>query len=168
MTLQQSQATASALADNDPTETVVVAISPPPRPPHPEGHKGGISQTTEHLLIAAGSIGTVPAHWSPRGQQLTAPGATIIVVMLILAIYTMRKRGLSLAEAIKRGKYQVTRRGPPPPPPKKFQPTDWDAKQTYASEYASSRNNTITPPPVAVARSGSFSSQRPLMARSDR
>jgi hypothetical protein len=35
---------------NYPTETVVIAIPSP-------HHSGGISQTTEHLLIAAGSIG---------------------------------------------------------------------------------------------------------------
>ena len=53
MTIPQSQATGAAQA-NDPTETVVVTIPPPPKP-----HQGGgISQTTEHLLIAAGSIGT--------------------------------------------------------------------------------------------------------------
>jgi hypothetical protein len=50
------QATPTALADNDPTETVVVAIPPPL--PSPHYNRGGhISQTTEHLLIAAGSIG---------------------------------------------------------------------------------------------------------------
>ncbi|KAL1596334.1 hypothetical protein SLS60_008979 [Paraconiothyrium brasiliense] len=150
-----AQSTGGALAANDPTATVVVAIPPPP----PEdgshgkdgggGHKGGISQTTEHLLIAAGSI-----------------GATIIIVMIVLAIYTMRKRGLTLAQAIKQGKHQVTRRGPPPPP--KFQ-GDWDAKQSFSNEYGALRNNTVTPPQAAMARSGSFSSQRPPMAlgRSD-
>jgi hypothetical protein len=50
-----TQSTPTALADNEPAETVLVAVPPPP-PPHrnPGGH---ISQTTEHLLIAAGSIG---------------------------------------------------------------------------------------------------------------
>jgi hypothetical protein len=58
MTLGQPQAMPTALFDNDPTETVVVSIPPPP-PPHHDGGRGGhISQTTEHLLIAAGSIGT--------------------------------------------------------------------------------------------------------------
>lgn len=58
MTLSQTQATVGALADNDPTETVVVSLQPPPKPPHHEGGGNGrISQTTEHLLIAAGSIG---------------------------------------------------------------------------------------------------------------
>jgi hypothetical protein len=55
MTLGRPQAKPTALADNDPAETVVVAIPPPPRP-HDDG-RGHISQTTEHLLIAAGSIG---------------------------------------------------------------------------------------------------------------
>lgn len=62
MTLSQTQATVGALADNDPTETVVVSLQPPPKPNHHDGGGGGggngrISQTTEHLLIAAGSIG---------------------------------------------------------------------------------------------------------------
>lgn len=60
MTLSQTQATVGALADNDPTETVVVSLQPPPPPPKPHhdgGGNGRISQTTEHLLIAAGSIG---------------------------------------------------------------------------------------------------------------
>jgi hypothetical protein len=50
------------LADTDPTETVVVSIQPSSSR-HSSGG-GRISQTTEHLLIAAGSIGrpsTVPA-----------------------------------------------------------------------------------------------------------
>jgi hypothetical protein len=57
MTLSQTQATVGALADNDPTETVVVSLQPPPKPHHDGGGNGRISQTTEHLLIAAGSIG---------------------------------------------------------------------------------------------------------------
>ncbi|KAF2440161.1 hypothetical protein P171DRAFT_119229 [Karstenula rhodostoma CBS 690.94] len=150
-----AQPTGGALAASDPTATVVVAIPPPPRDGDGDGrpggrpHQGGISQTTEHLLIAAGSI-----------------GATIILAMIVLAIYTMRKRGLSLTQAIKQGKYQVTRRGPPPPP--KYQPS-WDAKQSFSNDYGSLRRNTVTPPQAAMARSGSFSSQRPLMAlgRSD-
>ena len=54
------RSTGGALAANDPTATVVVAVAPPfdggDKPP-PGGDRGGISQTTEHLLIAAGSIG---------------------------------------------------------------------------------------------------------------
>ncbi|KAF2636281.1 hypothetical protein P280DRAFT_154779 [Massarina eburnea CBS 473.64] len=153
MTLSQSQQTgvAAALADSDPSATVVVAISPPPQPPpggHPEGHKGGFSQTTQHLLIAAGSI-----------------GATIIIVMIILGIHTMRKRGLTLAEALRAGRYQVTHGGPPPPP--KYQTEYRDTK--HSNDYGSLRNQSVTPPQPAMARSSSNSSQRPLMAleRSD-
>jgi hypothetical protein len=43
----------SALADNKPIETVVVSLQPPAR----THHEGRLSQTTAHLLIAAGSIG---------------------------------------------------------------------------------------------------------------
>lgn len=57
MTLDETQATGGALANTDPKETVVVSLSPPPGP-RPHGDRDGrISQTTEHLLIAAGSIG---------------------------------------------------------------------------------------------------------------
>lgn len=58
ITLPQAQATGGALAAQGPTETVVVTYAPPPRP-EGGGRRGGISQTTEHLLIAAGSIGTL-------------------------------------------------------------------------------------------------------------
>lgn len=57
MTLAQTQATVGVLADTDPMETVVVSLQPPPKPHHEGGGSGRISQTTEHLLIAAGSIG---------------------------------------------------------------------------------------------------------------
>jgi hypothetical protein len=53
MTIPQPRATGGALPDNKPMETVVVAINPPPRD-RPDRHRG---RTTEHLLIAAGSIG---------------------------------------------------------------------------------------------------------------
>jgi hypothetical protein len=64
-----AQPTGGALAANDPTATVVVAI-PPPGDGNRDGdgmgggrpHKSGISQTTEHLLIAAGSIGRQRVH----------------------------------------------------------------------------------------------------------
>ncbi|KAJ4299677.1 hypothetical protein N0V90_004923 [Kalmusia sp. IMI 367209] len=159
VTLTNTQATPGAFANNDPTATVVVEIPPPP-PNHPPGHKGGISQTTEHLLIAAGSIGMVGKDLV-NYPRLTVIGATIIIVMILLAIYTMRKRGLTLAQVLKQSKHQVTRRGPPPPP--KFE-GDWDAKQSFSSDYGSLRNNTVTPPQAAMARSGSFTSQRPTMA----
>lgn len=143
MTLDQAQI--SALAESDPTETVVVAIPPPP---HHE-HEGGISQTTEHLLIAAGSI-----------------GATIIIVMIVLALYTMRKRGLSISDVVKQGKHHL-RRGPPPPP-LKYNP---DSKLPFENENFYSQNGSVyAPQPAAnVARSGSLSTQTPLqnLGRSD-
>ncbi|ORY17174.1 hypothetical protein BCR34DRAFT_597254 [Clohesyomyces aquaticus] len=141
MTIDQPQPTGTraALGSQDPSETtVVVTISPPPKP-----HKGGISQTTEHLLIAAGSI-----------------GATIIVVMVMLAIHTMRKRGMSFKEAVKHGKYQVTRRGPPPPPKRA---PGWN-KPAYSTSYGSMTGTTVTAPQATLARTGSNSSSRPLMA----
>ncbi|KAH7139114.1 hypothetical protein B0J11DRAFT_423997 [Dendryphion nanum] len=143
MTMPQAQQTgSSALASNDP-ETVVVEFPPPP----PPKQRGGISQTTEHLLIAAGSI-----------------GATIIIVMVILGIYTMRKRGLSFSEATRQAKNNIMGRRPDPPPK---QASGWmDNKRPYRDDYGSMRNDTVTPPQQAatIGRSGSISSQRPLMA----
>lgn len=92
-------------------------------------------------------------------SMLSSTGATIIAVMVILAIHTMRKRGLTLAEAVKQGKYQVTRRGPPPPP--KGSSRD---KSAYNLDYGSTNSKFIATPEPAMARSGSVSSQRPLMA----
>lgn len=62
-------ATGGALAANDPTATVVVAVpvdGPRGPPSGPPPNKGGISQTTEHLLIAAGSIGNCDAEVGTR------------------------------------------------------------------------------------------------------
>jgi hypothetical protein len=94
---------------------------------------------------------------------LTRTGATIIIVMILLALHTMRRRGLTLSEAFQLGRYRITRRGPPPPPPKKA--GGWESKRGYNDNYGSMRN-TITEPQRAMSinRSGSTSSQRPLMA----
>lgn len=96
----------------------------------------------------------------------THVGATIIIVMIILALYTMRKRGLTIKDVIQHGKNQV-RRGPPPPP--KY---GMDKKQPYDDEYTYARKNSVYPPlPAAInSRSGSLSTQTPLQAlgRSDR
>ena len=54
------QPTNGALADNKPMETVVVSLQPPEK----THHEGRLSQTTAHLLIAAGSIGKDPARLS--------------------------------------------------------------------------------------------------------
>lgn len=145
------------LAQHEEDDDVVVTFtSVPQQPPpggHPEGHKGGISQSTEHLLIAAGSI-----------------GATIIIVMVILGIHTMRKRGLTFSQALRAGRYQVTHGGPPPPPKRESPTTFWpDAKKQDMSDYGSVRNQSVTPPQAAMARSGSMRSQKPLapLDRSD-
>jgi hypothetical protein len=56
----EPQSTAPAFANSDPSETIVIALPPPP--PRPQNDRP-ISQTTEHLLIAAGSIGMLrPIH----------------------------------------------------------------------------------------------------------
>lgn len=148
MTLSQTQPTVGALANSDPSETVVVSLQPPPKPHHDGGGSGRISQTTEHLLIAAGSI-----------------GATIIVVMVVLAIYTMRRRGMSFSDVLRQGKKQVTRRGGD-----SGSKYDWDNKQNIEQRY-SVRNDAVYPPPPAAmgSRSGSLSSQTRVqpLGRSD-
>ncbi|GME28715.1 hypothetical protein GTA08_BOTSDO04304 [Neofusicoccum parvum] len=64
-------------------EVWVMSGGPPPPPP------SGISQSTEHLLIAAGSI-----------------GATLLLVIVIFGVYTMRKKGLTFRDLV-----QMSRRG---------------------------------------------------------
>lgn len=86
--------------------------------------------------------------------------------MIILGIYTMRKRGLSFSAAARQAKNNIMGRRPDPPPK---QASGWmDNKRPYRDEY----NDAVTPPQQAatIARSGSITSQRPLMAmqRSDR
>jgi hypothetical protein len=72
----------------------------------------------------------------------------------------MRKRGLTLAQALRAGRYQVTHGGPPPPP--KYQNEYRDMKQ--ASDYGSMRSQSIPAPQPAMINSGSISSQRPAVA----
>ncbi|KAF2873713.1 hypothetical protein BDV95DRAFT_489355, partial [Massariosphaeria phaeospora] len=145
-----AQSTGGALLNSDPTQTVVVSISPPPGPPR---ERNGISSSTEHLLIAAGSI-----------------GATMIIVMIIFAIYTMRKRNLSFTEVVLHAKRQFARRARPAAPPKQTEST-WDTKPSYDENYGYMQDGRVAHPQAtaAVARSGSSSSQRPLTAlqRSD-
>ncbi|KAF1828476.1 hypothetical protein BDW02DRAFT_238953 [Decorospora gaudefroyi] len=134
------QPTVSVLANSDPVPTF--EIDTPPPPPPRDDRSGRLSQTTEHLLIAAGSI-----------------GATIVIVMVVLAFYTMRKRGLSLADVIKQGKQQI-RRGPPPPPSK----YGMEKKQSFDDGFTYGSTNPISaPPPAAItARAASPSTQIPL------
>jgi hypothetical protein len=86
--------------------------------------------------------------------------------MIVLALYTMRKRGLTFSDVLQQGKQQM-RRGPPPPISK----YDQDQKQPIDDEYVYRKNDTIgAPPPAATnARSGSLSSQTRLqvLGRSD-
>ncbi|EDU48857.1 hypothetical protein PtrSN002B_002006 [Pyrenophora tritici-repentis] len=145
MTVTGIRPVQTALADSDPTETVVVTM-PPPR----QQSSNGISQTTEHLLIAAGSI-----------------GATIIIVMLVLAIYTMRKRGLTIKDLLSSGRQQMHRGSPPSHTSTYGQ----DTKRPYDDEYTyGMRDNVNAPQPAAISRrSGPMSSQKPLqdLERSD-
>lgn len=85
--------------------------------------------------------------------------------MIILALYTMRKRGLSFKDVLQHGKNQV-RRSPPPPP--KY---GLDNKQRFDDEYSYARKNSIPPPQLAAinVRSNSLSMRAPLqnLGRSD-
>ena len=62
MTIPDKGPTNGAFAEKGPMETVVVSLQPPPPKPHHD-RDGPISQTTEHLLIAAGSIGRQKLEW---------------------------------------------------------------------------------------------------------
>jgi hypothetical protein len=86
--------------------------------------------------------------------------------MIVLALYTMRRRGLSFSDVVRQGKNQVMRRGQEPG--SKY---DWDNKQNLEQRY-SVRNDAVYPPPPAAmgSRSGSLSSQTRVqpLGRSDR
>lgn len=56
LSLTSTATSVASLGENYPTETVIITIPSP-------YHSGGLSQTTEHLLIAAGSIGTLSPTW---------------------------------------------------------------------------------------------------------
>lgn len=98
-------------------------------------------------------------------KMLTMSGATIIVVMIILALYTMRKRGLTFKDVMQQGKNRMHRK--PVPPPK----YGMDNKQSYGNNSPYARTNLVQPQPATTSsRKGSLSSQAPLqpLARSDR
>lgn len=85
--------------------------------------------------------------------------------MIVLAFYTMRRRGLSFSDVLRQGKNQVTRRG------EGSGKYDWDNKKNIEERY-SLRNDAIYPPPPAAmgSRSGSLSSQTRVqpLGRSER
>jgi hypothetical protein len=85
--------------------------------------------------------------------------------MIVLALYTMRKRGLTFTDVLNQGKQQM-RRGPPLPPS-----YGQDQKQHIDDEYVYRSNASINAPqPAAMnARSGSLSSKTRLqtLGRSD-
>jgi hypothetical protein len=89
--------------------------------------------------------------------------------MIVLAIYTMRRRGLSFAEFVKQGKGQVKR-----DPSASAAGYNSDSKQRFDDDddFSSVRKEPIYPPLPAIShtRMGSLSSQTTLQAleRSDR
>lgn len=87
--------------------------------------------------------------------------------MIILAYYTMRKRGLTLSDVIRDSKDTMRRRGGPPPPPK----YGMDKKQPYDDDWMYAGKDVYPPGRAATgSRSGSLSTQKPLQAlgRSER
>lgn len=86
--------------------------------------------------------------------------------MLVLAFYTMRRRGLSFSDVLRQGKNQVTRRNG-----QNSSKYDWDNKANLEQRY-SVRNDAVYPPPPAAlgSRSGSLSSKTRVqpLGRSDR
>lgn len=87
--------------------------------------------------------------------------------MLVLAIYTMRKRGLSLRDVLSSGKQQMHRGSPSSNASTYAQ----DTKRPYDDEYSyGMRNNINAPQPAAIpGRSSPMSSQKRLqdLERSD-
>ncbi|KAF2826007.1 hypothetical protein CC86DRAFT_37930 [Ophiobolus disseminans] len=148
MSIPGNKPTSGAFAGKGPTATEAASLQPPQTKSDHE-RDGRISQTTEHLLIAAGSI-----------------GATIIIVMIVLALYTMRKRGLTLTDVIRSGKNTVRRRGGGPPPPPKF---GMDNKQPYDEGYGYAGKDGYPQRAATASRSGSLTTQTPLqpLGRSD-
>ncbi len=158
------QRATAALANTTPTATATapVALSPD------YAHRGtdGISQATEHFLIAAGSIGEFSGQLLGSINVLTTLGATIIVVMIVLAIYTMHKRRLTFKDLLRPGSIRARSA--------KSSSSQYpmDNKQGYEDTYAYSRSNpSFSPPPAALtSRSSSLSNQTLLkpLGRSER
>ena len=87
--------------------------------------------------------------------------------MIILALYTMRKRGLTFSDVIKNGKNTVRRRGGGPPPPPKY---GMDYKQSHDDDYMAAGKDGYPQRAAIASRSGSLSTQTPLqpLGRSER
>lgn len=117
---------------------VWVMSGPPPRPP-----PSGISQSTEHLLIAAGSI-----------------GATLLIVMLIWGIYTMRRKGLTFRDLVQMSR---RRRGRPDRTVDIAKP-QIHRMPAYASD-DKERYSLPQPPQNTVLRFDSVSSRAPSVQR---
>jgi hypothetical protein len=86
--------------------------------------------------------------------------------MVILGLYTMRRRGMTISDVIRDAKDTLRRRGSPPPPPK----YDMDKKQGF-DDYVYAGRDVYPPRQAATSsRSGSLSTQKPLqpLGRSDR
>jgi hypothetical protein len=91
-----------------------------------------------------------------------------MIIMIVFALYTMRKRGLTFSDAIKNSKDFVRqRRGPPPPPPKH----NLDMKLPYDETYMYGAKDMQAPRVAAkTSRSGSLATQTAVqpLGRTDR
>jgi hypothetical protein len=85
--------------------------------------------------------------------------------MLILAFYTMRKRGLTIKDVVRNGKDTLRNRNGPPPPPK----YDMDRKGSF-DDYMYAGKDTYPQRAAMSMRSGSLSTKTTLqpLGRSDR
>jgi hypothetical protein len=84
--------------------------------------------------------------------------------MLILAYYTMRKRGLTIRDVIRNGQDTLRNRGGPPPPPK------YDMDRKSYDEYMYAGKDTYPQRAAMSTRSGSLSTKTTLqpIGRTDR
>lgn len=85
--------------------------------------------------------------------------------MIIMAFYTMRKRGMTISDVVQNCKASLKRRGSPRPPPK----YDMDTKSSF-DDYMYAGKGVYPPRQVATSSlSGSISTQKPLqpLGRSD-
>ncbi|KAF2104833.1 hypothetical protein NA57DRAFT_71038 [Rhizodiscina lignyota] len=139
--------------------TVFVTLQPTPLGPSPSGMKyGGMSEGTEHTLIAVGSI-----------------GATLLVIFAVWIVIRMRQ-GMCLTEACmfkKRSRYKTIGEVTPPLGRWSAAGTEWDRKIPLQAQDIHERTMTglatLPPRPSAtLTRNNSANSQRSLQRSQQR
>ncbi|KAF1982481.1 hypothetical protein K402DRAFT_407660 [Aulographum hederae CBS 113979] len=125
--------------------TVIVNLPPPPKP-----KKSGISEKTEHALIATGSI-----------------GLTILVAVLAFMIYRMQK-GMALKDALKFNKKTPQKELDVSAPLGRnwgMRGFSWDRKNNWNYENSNLPARTLPRlPRKALVRTDTSSSNRPLLS----